>query len=341
MMRTLLLATAAAVALSVPVAQAQAPEPTTLKFGFTSPPTSFVHVFGSEPWSKEVEAASNGTLKIQMFFNNILGTVFNIYDRTVNGVVDISFGTIATVQGTFPRATVSGIPFTVENPYEASLALYRLHTTGVISQEFQAVKVLTLFTFSSSSVQAVKEVRNVEEAKGLKMGAASKTVAQAWELLGAVPVTLAPAESYQALQRNLIQGVNMSWPAVLSFKLHEVTKFHMEAPFGLAGAYFFMNKDSYAKLPEVARKAIDTYSGEPLTKKLGGGGIEENKSVINKLKAMPGHVYAELQGAEKERWRKLFEPITEEWVRTTPDGAKVLAAFRQEVEKVRKEEGMR
>jgi TRAP-type C4-dicarboxylate transport system substrate-binding protein len=101
-----------------------------------------------------------------------------------------------------------------------------------------------------------------------------------------------------------------------------------------------MNKDSYAKLPDAAKKAIDTYSGEPLTKKLGGGGIQENKSVIEKLKAMPGHTYAELQGAEKERWRKLFEPITETWVKETPDGAKVLAAFRQEVDKVRKE-GMR
>jgi TRAP-type C4-dicarboxylate transport system substrate-binding protein len=340
-MRLSVVAAAVAVALSSQAAHAQAPEPITLKFGFTSPPTSFVHVFGSEPWSKEVEAASNGTLKIQMFFNNILGTVFNIYDRTVNGVVDISFGTLGTVQGVFPRATVSGIPFTVENPYEASLALYRLHEHGVISQEFEKVKVLTLFTFSSSSVQAVREVRTVEEAKGLKMGAASKAVAQAWELLGAVPVTMAPAETYQALQRNLIQGVNMSWPAVLSFKLNEVTKFHMDAPFGLAGAYFFMNKDAFAKLPEQARKAIDTYSGEPLTKKLGGGGIAENKSVIAKLKEMPGHTYAELQGAEKERWRKLFQPIAERWVKETPDGAKVLAAFREEVAKVRKEEGMR
>jgi TRAP-type C4-dicarboxylate transport system substrate-binding protein len=129
----------------------------------------------------------------------------------------------------------------------------------------------------------------------------------------------------------------MSWPAVLSFKLFEVTKHHLDAPFGLAGAYFFMNKDAFAKLPEVAQKAIDKYSGEPLTKKLGGGGIEENKEVIAKLKAMPGRTVTELAPAEKERWHKLFEPIVDEWVKTTPDGAKVLAAFREEVAKVRKE----
>jgi TRAP-type C4-dicarboxylate transport system substrate-binding protein len=331
--KAIVVATAAALALSAGAARA---EPTTLKFGFTSPPTSYVHVFGSEPWAKDVEAASNGTVKIQMFFNNVLGTVFNIYDRTVNGVVDISFGTIGTVQGVFPRSTVSGIPFLVEDPYEASLALYRLYEHGVTAQEFSAVKVISLFTFSSSSLHTTKEIRVLEDAKGQKLGAASKAVADAYELMGAVPVTMAPAETYQALQRGLIQGCNMSWPAVLSFKLAEVTKYHLDAPFGLAGAYFFMNKDVYAKLPQVAKDAIDRYSGEPLTKRLGGGGIEENKKVIGKLEEMH-HTVSALAPNEKARWRKLFQPIVDEWVKTTPDGAKVLAAFEAEVAKVHNE----
>jgi len=332
-MKTLVVATAAA-ALSVTAAHA---ETTTLKFGFTSPPTSFVHVYGSEPWSKEVEAASDGTLKIQMFFNNVLGTVFNIYDRTVNGVVDISFGTIGTVQGVFPRSTVSGIPFLVENPYDASLALHRLYERGVTAMEFQNVKVLSLFTFSSSSLHTTKEIKTAEDMKGLKLGAASKTVADAYALLGAVPITMAPAETYPSLQRGVIAGCNMSWPAVLSFKLDEVTKHHLDVQFGLAGAYFFMNKDAYAKLPDVAKKAIDRYSGEPLTKRLGGGGIEEDKKVKAKLAADPTRTIGPLASAEKERWRKLFEPIVEEWVKTTPDGATVLAAYREELAKIEKE----
>ena len=332
-MKTIIVAAAAA-ALSATASHA---EPTTLKFGFTSPPTSFVHVYGSEPWSKEVEAASDGTLKIQMFFNNVLGTVFNIYDRTVNGVVDISFGTIGTVQGVFPRSTVSGIPFLVENPYEASLALWRLNARGITSMEYHAVKPLTIFTFSSSSLHTTKEIKTAEDMKGLKLGAASKTVADAYALLGAVPITMAPAETYQSLQRGVVAGCNMSWPAVLSFKLDEVTKHHLDVQFGLAGAYFFMNKDAYARLPEVAQKAIDKYSGEPLTKRLGAGGIEEDKKVKAKLAADPSRTIGPLAPAEKERWRKLFEPIVDEWVKTTPDGAKVLAAFQEEVAKIHAE----
>jgi len=42
-----------------------------------------------------------------------------------------------------------------------------------------------------------------------------------------------------------------------------------------------------------------------------------------------------LAPAEEAKWRKTVAPIVDEWVKNTPDGAKVLAAFREEVEKVR------
>jgi TRAP-type C4-dicarboxylate transport system substrate-binding protein len=315
-------------------------EPTTLKFGFTSPPTSFVHTHGSEPWSKEVEDASNGTLKIQMFFNNVLGNVMNIYDRTVNGVVDISFGTLGTLGGVFAKSDVSNLPFETENPYEASLALYRLYSSGVTADEYTKVKVLTVFTFSSSSLHTTKQIRTMEDLKGFKMAGLGKINSDALALLGAVPITMAPAETYPSLQRGVVNGTNMSWPAVISFKLNEVTKHHLDAPFGLAGAYFFMNKEAFAKLPEAAQKAIDRYSGEPLTKRLGSGGIEEDKKVIARLKSDSDRTVGSLAPAEKERWRKALLPLIDDWVKATPNGQRVLTAFREEVAKIRRE-GMR
>jgi len=318
-------------------APALADEPVTLKFGFTAPATSYVNVYGAAPWTKEVEAASDGALKIQLFPNNILGTVFNIYDRTVNGVVDLSFGTIGTVSGMFARSNVSNLPFVGEDPYESSMALYRLYARGITADEFAAVKVLSLFTFSSAGLHSTRPISSADDMKGVKLAAASKVVADALVLLGAVPITMAPAETYQAIQRGLVVGTNMSWPGTTVFKLPEVAKNHLEVPFGLAGAYIFMNKDAYARLPDKAKAAIDKYSGEPLARKLGKGGIEADKHVIAQLKAQPDQAFTALSPAEKERWRKTLMPITEEWVKATPDGAKVLAAFQEELVKARAE----
>jgi TRAP-type C4-dicarboxylate transport system substrate-binding protein len=244
---------------------------------------------------------------------------------------------LGTVGGVFPRSTVSDLPFVSEDPYEASLALWRLHERGVIAEEYHLVKPLALFTFSSSSIHTAKPLRTMEDLKGLKMGAFSKFTADAYSLLGAVPLSMAPAEAYEALLRGLIVGCNMSWPAVISFKLNEVTKHHLDIPLGFAGGYFFMNKEAYARLPEAARKAIDTYSGEPLSKKMGAGGLEINKEVIARLRGEPDRTVSTLAPDEMERWRKLLAPIADNWVKTTPDGANVLAAYQAEVQRIRAE----
>jgi hypothetical protein len=52
-------------------------------------------------------------------------------------------------------------------------------------------------------------------------------------------------------------------------------------------------------------------------------------------KAMAGQTIASLDPAEEARWKELVAPVTEEWVKATPDGDKVLAAFRAEVLAVR------
>ena len=125
--------------------------------------------------------------------------------------------------------------------------------------------------------------------------------------------------------------------AVISFRLNEVTKHHLDIPLGFAGGYFFLNKEAYAKLPAIARKAIDTYSGEPVAKKMGLGGLEINKEVMARLRSEPDRTLGTLAPQEMERWRKLLAPIAAEWVKTTPDGAKVLAAYEEEIRKIRAE----
>jgi len=42
-----------------------------------------------------------------------------------------------------------------------------------------------------------------------------------------------------------------------------------------------------------------------------------------------------LDPAEEARWKEAVAPVTEDWVKSTPDGAHVLAAFRDEVKAVR------
>jgi TRAP-type C4-dicarboxylate transport system substrate-binding protein len=174
-----------------------------------------------------------------------------------------------------------------------------------------------------------------EDLKGEKISSGGRIGAQVLQLLGAAPVTVTPAETYQALQRGLVSASTMSWAGVAVFKLNEVTRYHLEAPFGLAAAYMIMNKDFYNRLPANAKAAIDKFSGDHYARRVSQSGREDDEKQLAKLKADPNQHILKLSKEEEERWLKVIAPITEEWVRDTPDGAKVLAAFKAEIAAIR------
>jgi TRAP-type C4-dicarboxylate transport system substrate-binding protein len=158
---------------------------------------------------------------------------------------------------------------------------------------------------------------------------------QEMELLGAAPISLQPSDVYQSMQRGVIDGLLNSWTAVQTFKLHEVTSHHLEVPLGQSPAFVIFNKDSYAKLPAKARTAIDKSSGEVLSRRLGKATDGNRASGRAMVVAMKDHTISGLDAAETERWRARLQPVIDDWLKATPDGARVLAAFREELAKVR------
>ena len=97
----------------------------------------------------------------------------------------------------------------------------------------------------------------------------------------------------------------------------------------------FMNKKAYDRLPAKAKAAIDRYSGEAYSRRLGKAAMKMNAVGRARVKKMAGHTVARASKAEFARWRKRLAPLTDQWLKRTPDGAAVLEAFRAEVAKVR------
>jgi TRAP-type C4-dicarboxylate transport system substrate-binding protein len=305
-------------------------QPASLRFAFPAPATSWVNTKGADHWIKEVQAASQGTLEIKLFPGLQLGTVRNLYDRTVAGVVDIAFGTFGELTGQFEKINVSVLPFETKDCFAAATSLWRLLATGVIADEFTKVKVLALFTFPGYALSTTRPVKTVEDLAGLKIITTTRTTAQGFGLLGAAPVSLTPPEIYPAIQRGVAHGTVISWVAIPIFKIEEVTRYDLDTPFGFGPSYFFMNHEVFARLPEAARRAIDAHSGAVLTDRLARACVGTGEEARAGLAAR-GHEVSDLAPAEVERWKRILAPITEGWVKATPDGANVLAAFRREV----------
>lgn len=307
--------------------------PVTLKFGFPPPATSYVNTKGITPWIKAVEAASGGTLKIKLYAGPTLGTIRNIYERTLADVAQISFGPFGPLASQFPRTQVAGLPFVADDSGPSSVALWRLYAKGLFNPEYSKVKVLALFNFTNSDINTDKPIHTIANLKGMKLAVSSRGVADAIAALGAAPVSLTPPEIYRGMSQGLIDGSANSWTAVKVFRLAEVTHFHLELPLGQLPAFVFMNKAAYAGLPAKAKAAIEKYSGEAFSRTLGEASQAADSQESKKVAGEPGQTVAQLSPAQRKIWDARLDPLIAAWVKRTPQGATVLAAYRAEIAK--------
>lgn len=324
----------AAALVAAPLA-ARAAEPIVLKFGFPPPPNTWINTKGITPWGEEVTKRTNGLVEIKVFGGGSVVNFRNVYDRVLNSVVDMGYGALAEVCGPCVRVGVSQLPFQTNSSTEASAALWNLVADGMAAEDFALVKPLAVFGLPAGTLHTKTPVSKLDDLKGMKIIASGRYQAMFAEALGAVPVTITNAEAYQALSRNLAQGIFLSVSGLYVFKADEVVKNHLEVPFGVSAGGFFMNKESFAKLPEAAKRAIDETAGAPLSRRMGKVADEQNVEAREKVIAGGGK-FLKLDAAETERWRKKMEPVIAEWLKNTPDGAAVLAAFRRELAKVKK-----
>jgi len=119
----------------------------------------------------------------------------------------------------------------------------------------------------------------------------------------------------------------MPFTGMETFKLYEVTKYHLDVALGGDAAMVFISRKSYDALPTKAKEAIDRNSYLPLARKLGEKTQEQWEKSRNLVK---DSVYT-LSPEQEAEWKHRLAPVAAEWAQGVPDGAKVLAAFRAEV----------
>src|SRR2546430_3720062 len=109
---------------------------------------------------------------------------------------------------------------------------------------------------------AKKPVHTPEDLAGLKLRARTAVPVAIVKARGGPPVTLAAPETYNALERGVIDGTLFPWEAISGFKLAEVLRHHTVVNLYATSLFMTMNQKKYESLPPDLRKVIDDLSGD-------------------------------------------------------------------------------
>lgn len=332
--RVLAAAIGAAALLSTLAPDRAAADAVQLKYAYPGAPQAAVYTNGIVPWVKAVEEASGGALQIKLFPGMSLSAPNNVYDRVINGVADFGFLLLGLYPQQFPKTTVAMLPYAASNPHEAGVAMWRLYEKGVFADELSKIKPIALEAFTNMSVHTHKPVHSMDDLRGLKVATMSRTLGEVIHELGGTPITMPPTEFYQSLKRGTVDAAGIGWPGIMPFKLYEVTKFHLQASLSAEGAMNFMNKASYARLPEAGKKAIDKLAGLPFCEMMARAIASMDDQGLAQTKKL-NQTITELSPEEEKRWRKATDAVIAAWEKKTPNGPQVLAAFRKEIVEIR------
>jgi TRAP-type C4-dicarboxylate transport system substrate-binding protein len=132
-----------------------------------------------------------------------------------------------------------------------------------------------------------------------------------------------------------VDAAGIGWPGIAPFKLQEVTTYHIQTSLTGEGAHQIMSRASYAKLPAKGKATIDKLGGLHYSKMYADAIAAMDQQGIGIVKSVPGQVIVTLDPEEEARWKQRADAVVQEWVAKTPDGAKVLAAYRAEIAAIR------
>jgi TRAP-type C4-dicarboxylate transport system substrate-binding protein len=275
-------------------------------------PATHTHTLLATEWGKEIEKRTKGAVKVTLFPGATLTPANQAYDGVVKGISDVAMSVFSYTAGRFPLMEVIDMPLGYKN------ALQSTRLCNAVYKKFQPkelddVKVMYLHGHGPGILHTKKPVQKLEDLKGMKIRCTG-TTAKLVTHLGGSPVAMPQTETYDALQKGVVEGVMNPFEALKGWKIAEVIK---STTMNYGSAYsmaFFvvMNKKKWDSLPKDVQAVIEKVNEEWI-EKTGKAWDEIDKGGIEFTKAKGNQVIT-LSPQEDERWAKLAQPILSEYV---------------------------
>jgi TRAP-type transport system periplasmic protein len=314
---------------------AQAPQ-VTLKMHHFLPPVSNGHAKFLAPWARKVEADSQGRIKIDIFPSMQLGgTPPQLFDQVRDGVADLVWTLPGSTPGRFPGMEVVELPFIgARRGVVNAKATQELYETQ-LKEEFREVHPICLWSHDHGLVHANKQVKTMEDLKGLKLRSPTRQAAEALRALGASPIAMPVPQVPESLAQRVIDGAVIPWEVVPALKVHELVKFHTEIPGSptlyTASFTLAMNKPKYESLPAELKAAVDKNSGQ-VAAEAAGRMWDEQAVVVSDMVKKRGNTITTLTEDEAKRWQQTTRPVIDAWIASVKDkgldGTKLVETFR-------------
>ena len=304
-------------------------EPVELTFSIFFPP----HHGQAEDaiqFAEEIRKRTGGRVAITCFPGGTLTKPPQIYDGVATGISDLGDSCFAYTRGRFPVMAAVDLPMGYPSGKVASLVADAF-AREVNPAELHDVKLLYCHAHGPGLLHTRKPVRSIEDLKGMKIRATGLS-AKVVQALGAVPVAMPQGGTYEALQKDVVDGTFGPMEVLKGWRQGEVIRYTTECiSVGYTTAMFVvMNREVWNALPGDVKKIIDELSEEWVT--IHGETWDRTDAEGRAFTASLGNELIRLTEAECARWRAAVDPVIQDYILNTPNGKAYVDKVRKLIE---------
>jgi tripartite ATP-independent transporter DctP family solute receptor len=186
----------------------------------------------AEFMKKDVEAKSGGRITIKIFPAASLGNDPAVIGEMGLGTIDLMISSTNNAAKQVPAYQVFSMPYLFKD-YDALMKAVApgspvvKHFENAYADRKLGIKLLALGGSGTRSMSNAKRpVNGLKDIQGMKMRTPpSPMISKTWQALGTLPVTVAWAELYAAVQTGVAEGLESSIPGYMGSKLYEVAPY--------------------------------------------------------------------------------------------------------------------
>ncbi|OOY04614.1 TRAP transporter substrate-binding protein [Thioclava sp. F28-4] len=237
------------------------------------PPRHPIVVDAIKPWAKDIEAATEGRVRIRVLAKP-LGSPPAHFDMARDGVADITYGLHSFTQDDrFKNSRVGQFSFLGNDAVSMSEAFWTVYTEKLGAKEEHAgTHLLGLFNHGPGMIHNNKRpINKIEDLQGLKMRVPGGYIADLMSHFGVETIFTPSGEVYEKLSRGVVDGVTFPYDAIASFNLADYLKYTTTIPGGIYNTTWFlvMNSGKWDSISPTDQEAINKLSGLAFASRVG------------------------------------------------------------------------
>lgn len=259
-----------------------------LRFGHFAPATTS-HSQVDAWFASELAKRSGGKITQEFFWAGAVGQAPELLGLVGQGAVDIAAVPASYFPAQLPLlAAPSALPFALPTPEKAQQIMHALwEEIPEMQAEAKSAKVWPLFFHALNQYHLLcrSPVRTLSDLKGLKIRSQGEYIPLALNAVGAVPVTVLPAEFYESLQRRSVDCMLLPWDLMTAFRIEEVAKFASTINFGaLISNPQWYNLAKWESFSPAVKKLLNEIAKDAMKVDLDKA-RESERAAIEKMKA--------------------------------------------------------